>query len=230
MQQQQLKIDPLLVPQDLNPDILLSQKEIELIISELAEQLEDDFHGKTVHTAFNLQGAVHFYAKVIEKMYASNMRRLQRIISAARENGTSDANIRPLVEAARLIIIDDSIGTSKYGHGTDKSDQVYLTKDLKESVEGQILIVFEDVLDSGDTLKFLRDHFAKKDVAQLVFACLFEKDGTNTHSLDCTVYIGEHVPDQWLVGGPGLDGMGRDHNGLLRGGMYRYLPYLTTPL
>ena len=227
---QQLKIDPLLVPQGLATDILMSQKEVDAMINELEKQLEEEFHGTTIHTAVNLQGGLHFYSRIIEKMYDCNMRRLQRIISAEREKGTPDQLIRPLVEAARLIMIEDSIGTSKYGHGTDKAGQVYLTKDLNEVVENQIFILFEDVLDSGGTLTYLWDHFIRKGVARLVFVCLFQKDVTNSLPPDTTVYIGDQVPDVWLVGALGLDSIGKDHNGLTRGGMYRYLPYLTTPL
>ena len=49
----------------------------------------------------------------------------------------------------------DFMSVSSYGGGTSSSGQVKIIKDLSESTEGRDLLIVEDILDSGNTLRSL---------------------------------------------------------------------------
>lgn len=49
----------------------------------------------------------------------------------------------------------DFMYVSSYGNGTESSGQVKITKDLESSVEGENVLIAEDIIDSGNTLHFL---------------------------------------------------------------------------
>ena len=49
----------------------------------------------------------------------------------------------------------DFMYVSSYGNGTESSGQVKITKDLEAPVEGENVLIAEDIIDSGNTLHFL---------------------------------------------------------------------------
>ena len=64
-----------------------------------------------------------------------------------------------LADLARCISLDatfDFLSTSSYGKGHQQSGEVRLLKDVDHSVEGQNIILVEDILDTGLTLSYLR--------------------------------------------------------------------------
>ena len=64
-----------------------------------------------------------------------------------------------LVRQIHLPCTVDFMAVSSYGAGTASSGQVRIIKDLSEHIEGRDVIVVEDILDSGNTLAFLKDYF-----------------------------------------------------------------------
>ena len=62
-----------------------------------------------------------------------------------------------LVRAARLKSEVEFIGLSSYKNATKSSGSVQITRDLQRDISGRDIIVVEDILDSGNTLAFLKD-------------------------------------------------------------------------
>ncbi|PWS21544.1 hypoxanthine phosphoribosyltransferase, partial [Enterococcus faecium] len=58
----------------------------------------------------------------------------------------------------------DFINLSSYGNETISSGEVQLTKDLDADVTGRDVLVIEDIIDTGRTLKFLIDLLKRRDV------------------------------------------------------------------
>lgn len=119
-----------------------------------------------------------------------------------------------LARAIDLPVEMDYLALSSYGSGAKSSGTVRILKDLSSEIEGRHVVVAEDILDTGLTLKFLLEHLAKRNPASITVATLLRKDLPEQEKIDCT-YIGFECPDRFIVG-YGLDYAER----------YRNLPYI----
>ena len=101
---------------------------------------------------------------------------------------------------------------SSYGKTTE-SGAVRILMDLREPVEGQHILVVEDIVDSGHTLNYLYNLLKSRKPASLRTCVLVRKE---RDSLDVPIdYLGFDIPDVWVVG-YGLDYRER----------YRNLPFV----
>lgn len=95
------------------------------------------------------------------------------------------------------------VGISSYGRGRSTSGEVKLTKDLDVSVEGQDVIVVEDIVDSGITLSYLLQVFRQRNPRSLRIATLLDKPERRQRPV-IVDYVGFQIPDEFVVG-YGLD-------------------------
>ena len=108
-----------------------------------------------------------------------------------------------LVREIDLPLEMDYMAVSSYGNGAKSSGVVRILKDLDTHIEGRHVIVAEDILDSGLTLRFLLKNLASRRPASLAVATLLRKDTPHQADIDCK-YIGFECPDEFIVG-YGLD-------------------------
>ena len=111
-----------------------------------------------------------------------------------------------LSDLARAISIPvriEFVGISSYGKGKTSSGEVKLTKDLDVSVEGQDVIVVEDIVDSGITLSYLMQVFQQRKPKSLRIATLLDKPERRQRAVNVN-YVGFQIPDEFVVG-YGLD-------------------------
>jgi hypoxanthine phosphoribosyltransferase len=95
------------------------------------------------------------------------------------------------------------VGIASYGRGKTSSGEVKLTKDLDHSVEGQHVIVVEDIVDTGVTLTYLLQVFQQRKPKSLRIAAFLDKPERRQRPVKVD-YVGFRVPDEFLVG-YGLD-------------------------
>ena len=119
-----------------------------------------------------------------------------------------------LTRSINLDVTVDFMVVSSYGAGTVSSGQVEIKKDLSDTIEGRDLIVVEDILDSGNTLCFLKQYFATKGAASVSICTLLDKPSRRTKAITAD-YTGFTVPDEFVVG------YGLDYDE-----KYRNLPYV----
>lgn len=109
-------------------------------------------------------------------------------------------------DLAREITVDleiDFIKLSSYGDSKISSGEVKMLKELNAAVEGRDIIIVEDIVDSGLSVKFIRDLILTQKPASLEFVTLLFKKGLS--SLDFKIkYIGFKIPNKFVVG-YGLD-------------------------
>jgi hypoxanthine phosphoribosyltransferase len=108
----------------------------------------------------------------------------------------------------------DFMAISSYGAATDSSGVVRILKDLDHDLEGMDVLLVEDIVDSGLTLKYLLKNLAARKPASLEVAALLRKTGIQKVPLDIR-YVGFDIPPDFVVG-YGLDFAER----------YRNLPYV----
>ena len=108
----------------------------------------------------------------------------------------------------------DFMSVTSYGAGTVSTGQVKITRDLSEPIEGKDLIIVEDILDSGNTLYYLRDVLNARKPASIAICTLLDKPERRKKDIVAD-YVGFTIPDAFVVG-YGLDYAER----------YRNLPYV----
>ena len=110
----------------------------------------------------------------------------------------------------------DFMAVSSYGAATQTSGVVRILKDLDHEIAGRDVLLVEDIVDSGLTLKYLLKNLAARKPASLEVAALLRKQGIQQVELDLR-YVGFDIPNEFVVG-YGLDFAEK----------YRNLPYVGT--
>ena len=123
-----------------------------------------------------------------------------------------------LCELAKRITVPvslDFMSVYSYGAGTSSSGVVKIVKDLDEPLEGEHVIVVEDIIDSGRTLSYLLEILKKRHPASLRLCTLLDKPERRVVENVQVDYCGFQIPDEFVVG-YGLDYAQK----------YRNLPYI----
>lgn len=108
----------------------------------------------------------------------------------------------------------DFIDVSSYGGGTKSSGHVKLVHDLKNDIKGRDVLVMEDIVDTGRTLKFLIDLLKDRGANSIKVCSMLDKPEGRVVDVKAD-YVGFNVPNEFLVG------YGLDYDGY-----YRNLPYV----
>jgi hypoxanthine phosphoribosyltransferase len=118
-----------------------------------------------------------------------------------------------LSRAIDLPVKVDFIGTSSY-QGTKSSGVVRITSDLSRPIEGEDLLLVEDIVDTGLTMKYLLENLRTRRPASVRVCALLRKPSRAQVEVPVD-YVGFDIPDEFVVGF-GLDWDGR----------FRNLPYI----
>ena len=108
-----------------------------------------------------------------------------------------------LVRAAQLKSEVEFIGLSSYKNATKSSGSVQIPRDLQRDINGRDIIVVEDILDSGNTLAFLKDYMLAKGAKSITIVTLLDKPARREKAITADL-AGFVVPDEFVVG-YGLD-------------------------
>ncbi|AEB06184.1 hypoxanthine phosphoribosyltransferase [Coriobacterium glomerans PW2] len=109
----------------------------------------------------------------------------------------------------------DFMAVSSYGDKAKSSGVVRIVKDLEMDIKDRDVLIVEDILDSGLTLKYLMKNLASRKPASLEVATFLWKDIDGKQAAVNPRYVGSHCPNAFVVG-YGLDFAER----------YRNLPYV----
>src|SRR5947199_5517630 len=111
--------------------------------------------------------------------------------------------ISDLARSIDLPLSVDFIGLSSYGEATESSGVVKITSDLSRPIEGKHVLVIEDIVDTGLTMRYLLDNFATRHPASVKICALLSKPSRARARIPIR-YLGFEVPDRFVVG-YGLD-------------------------
>jgi hypoxanthine phosphoribosyltransferase len=108
-----------------------------------------------------------------------------------------------LVRALPFPVEVDFVRLCSYGAGTTTSGEVHITKDVEMSLKGRDVLIVEDIVDTGLTLDFLRQHLLTHHPRSLKICCFIDKQ--ERREVDVPLdYVGFVVEKGFLVG-YGLD-------------------------
>ena len=102
------------------------------------------------------------------------------------------------------------MAVSSYGAATESSGVVQILKDLDSPIEGREVLVVEDIIDSGLTIRYLMRLLEQRRPADIRIVTLLRKDRPEVRDLHVD-WIGFEIPDAFVVG-YGLDLAGRFRN------------------
>lgn len=109
----------------------------------------------------------------------------------------------------------DFMDVSSYHGGTSSSGEVKIIKDLDSRVEGRHILIVEDIIDTGRTLRYIMDLLKYRKAASVKVCALTDKPEGRVVKDVKADYVGIEVPNEFLVG-YGLDYEQK----------YRNLPYI----
>ncbi len=152
------------------PKVLVSEREIQRRVRELAARVQSDFAGRDLVVVGLLTGTLMFLADLVREI---------------------DLPLRL-----------DFIGVSSYRDGT-KSRELIFTKELRLDVAGRDVLLVDDILDTGKTLRGVIDKLDGMTPRQIRTCVLLSKKARREYDIPAD-YVGFEIPDEFVVG-YGLD-------------------------
>lgn len=90
------------------------------------------------------------------------------------------------------------ITLSSYGAGTE-GGEVKILRDVDSDVRGRDILLIDDILESGNTLRFARDLMLERGAASVEIAVLLDKHSKRKAQVSAD-YVGFDCPDHFVVG------------------------------
>lgn len=152
-------------------ETLISKSAITKRIDEIAEQIMEDYKGKTVFMVCVLKGGVVFMVDLARRL--------------------------------RMPVLMNFMDVSSYGDDLKSSGNIKILMDLDQSIEGLDVLIVEDIIDSGRTLKHLTNLLLSRNPKSLKICTLLDKPDRRESDI-AVDYVGFTIPDEFVVG-YGLD-------------------------
>lgn len=168
-------------------EILISETEIGEIVESLAQQIVSSYGNQEITLVGVLDGSYVVLSDLARALSKQGMDK----------------------------ITVDFMGIDTYGDGTTSSKDPKITKDLKHDVRDQVVIIVEDIVDTGYSLSVLQVLLLARKPKKLETLALLSKDDRREIKVPVE-YIGKHIPNEFVVG------YGLDYDGKY----YRELPYI----
>lgn len=122
-----------------------------------------------------------------------------------------------LADLARSLTVEctiDFLGLSSYGHSTTSSGVVQITSDLSAPIEGRDVLVVEDIIDTGLTMRYLLENLSTRKPRSLKVVSLLHKPARTKVEVPID-YKGFTIDDHFVIG-----------YGLDYGDRFRNVPYI----
>lgn len=104
-----------------------------------------------------------------------------------------------LIRHLRIPVQVDFVRLASYGTGIKSSGRVEITKDIEISIEGKDVLVIEDIVDSGRTVRFLKDRLALSNPRSVKVCTLLDKKARREVKMEAD-YVGKEIDNLFVVG------------------------------
>ncbi|SHH12888.1 hypoxanthine phosphoribosyltransferase [Tepidibacter thalassicus] len=141
----------------------------------------------------DIKKKVYELAKIIEKDYNGEEILLVGVLKGA------CVFISDLMRNINLDVALDFMAVSSYGMSTKSSGVVKILKDLDSEIENKNVLIVEDIIDTGLTLKYLCENLKSRKPKSLKICTLLDKP--ERRKCDIKVdYVGFSIPDKFIAG------------------------------
>lgn len=168
----------------LRKEPLINELDIKVRVRHMVLEIARDLGRRELMVVGILRGSFMFTADLVRLLYVND--------------------IHPLI---------DFVFVTSY-EGTESSGEMRLLRDMSLDVDGRWVLIVDDILDTGRTMKFAQDYVREKGAEQIHSAVLLDKPSRRVVDVKAD-YVGFEIDDVFVVG------YGLDYNG-----RYRDLPYL----
>lgn len=175
------------------------------------DDLVSDVKKEILYTKEEIENRIFELGKEITKYYINEDKELV-VVGILRG---SSIFFSDLVKTINLPILIDFMAISSYGNNTN-SGVVKIIKDLEEDLTDKNVLIVEDIIDTGNTLKYLINYLTERGAKSVKIASLLDKPSRRLVEINGD-FVGYEVPNDFIVG-YGLD--------YAQG--YRNLPYIMT--
>ena len=160
--------------------VVYTAEQLQTRIAELGAQITADLNdGKPIICVCVLRGAVMFFTDLMKNIDSENV----------------------VFDFVTLSSYENSMVVGKNMQTTGK---IKLIADMRENVEGKHVLVVEDIVDSGNTVNYLREYFRTKNALDVKIACLLDKP--KARKVDISVdYVAFTLESAPYIIGYGLD-------------------------
>jgi len=104
-----------------------------------------------------------------------------------------------LIRHIKIAVKIDFVRVASYGAGMKTSGKIEITKDIEIPIEGKDVLIVEDIIDSGRTLRFLKDRFSLLKPRSIKVCALLDKKARREVEIEAD-YLGIEVDDVFIVG------------------------------
>ncbi|MAZ84645.1 MAG: hypoxanthine phosphoribosyltransferase [Hoeflea sp.] len=153
--------------------------------------------GKKIETLFSPE-QIAARNQELAKQIASQPKKDLLVISVLKGSFIFAADLIRAIHHAGLAPEVEFITLSSYGKGTT-SQGVKIIKDIDSNVEGRDVLLIDDILESGRTLRFARDLMLERGAKSVDIAVLLDKHSRREGELTAD-YVGFECPDYFVVG------------------------------
>ncbi len=148
---------------------------------------------KVMYKEEELQKRIREMAEEIDKDYAGT----KEVIVISVLKGAVFFTV-DLVKKMKTDIILEVMQLSSYS-GTESTGNIIVKKDLDCNIEGKDILIVEDIIDTGRTLKYLKEYLASKNPNTIKVAVLMDKAERREVKVDVD-YTGFVIPNKFIVG------------------------------
>ena len=144
-----------------------------------------------------IEAAVQYIANRINEDYAGKQVVLVGVLKGA---------ILFMADLVRKLTVDtdvEFVRLSSYGKARTSSGTVTILKDIQADIRGKHVLIVEEIIDSGRTLKFLYERLKQSGPASVEIVTLLDKASKRVVEVPVK-YVGRSIDDQFLIG-YGLD-------------------------
>ena len=166
---------------------LITEFDLKVRVGNLVKEIVEQYRGDDMVIIGLLKGSFIFLSDMVRLLYLHD--------------------IHPLI---------DFMVVTSYGSGTESTGNVKITKDITTDIKGKWVLVVDDILDTGRTLKCVSEHLLQSNPATLKTCVFLDKKERRVIPIEAD-FVGFKIPDVFVVG-YGLDYDSR----------YRDLPYVST--
>ena len=166
--------------------------------------MEDKFENlKVMYEEDEIQKRIKEVAEEIDKDYVG-----KEVVIVSVLKGAIFFTV-DLVKKMKTPIELETVQVSSY-QGTESTGKINMKKDLDNSIEGKDVLIVEDIVDTGYTLKFLKEYLLSKNPKSVKIAVFMDKK--ERRKADVTIdYTGFVIPNKFVVGyGFDVDEKGRN--------------------
>ena len=140
-----------------------------------------------------IERAVSDLARVINKDYKGKKMLMVGILKGA------FVFMSDLIRKLDLDVSVDFVVLRSYGSGKTSSGEVEVIKDLDDPIEGKDVLIVEDIVDTGITLRYFRDLLLLRGPRSLKICALIDKKARREIEIEVD-YVGLEMEDGFIVG------------------------------